>query len=141
MQYCLHLLSYAHVPPEVELVLQLQGLFLKSAEVMPLFTFLLRSPWSSSCRFVNQWYNIHMCSQVRPYELCSFFTILWIFVFQNLEILMQKNVFCPNFVDGITKFTHHFVHNAVLSTLTIICAHTTRGGISIAVTWLVFKIH
>ena len=37
-------------------------------------------------------------------------------------------------IDGIAKFACHFVHDAVLFVLTIVCACTTRGGISIAVT-------
>ena len=47
----LHMLLNPH--PSVFLVLQLQGRGLKSAEVVPVVSFLERSPWKISLRLVN----------------------------------------------------------------------------------------
>ena len=96
-QYCLHCPLYRQPSFPVECVLQLHGLFSKSFENMSAFSFLLKSPCSNSCRLVNQWYNILTCSHQRLNASWRFFMILWIFAPQNLEILMQKKVFHPNF--------------------------------------------
>jgi hypothetical protein len=58
---------------------EVQGRFWKSLEMTVLFSFVLRSLWSSSCRLEKWWYNMETHSHLRDGNLnLTSQIILWI---------------------------------------------------------------
>ena len=93
MQHFLQSPLYADSSFVLQFLLQLQSLCTKSLETISSLNLAVRSPWSSSPRFWNLWYDILILSHFRLNWFLSSRIILGIRTLQNLANPIQKYVF------------------------------------------------